>query len=369
MALCQDFTQLLQDLPPELRENSIEYRQDDEGREDARASTRVIYELNSDSERIEPQLRLWVDPPLGGPADREGPHVDLLWAIQRCAQPTLPAQTNAAEIVIPLASDSELTMAVSDSARPVSSTSAGFKAVSALTSDPGGVRAGASSRKREIFQLYLEAEVFESVSERDRGERTIEDSENRLTLFAERVAARGLGDRRKLKLLRSRQALESFLQLNVFILSVKKFECANAEARRKILKKHTKRTALPWTDTTLLPERTRTTLLPIIPSLEDYACVICMSIAFKPVRLGCGHLFCVRCLVKMQKRGSAECPMCRTPCVLIADRSNVDWALMNFMRDWFPEESTLKLRQNESEATKEQLAELGIDPSQRCIVM
>jgi hypothetical protein len=75
---------------------------------------------------------------------------------------------------------------------------------------------------REIFQLYLEAEVFESVSERDRGERTIEDSENRLTLFAERVAARGLGDRRKLKLLKSRQALESFLQLNVFILSVKK---------------------------------------------------------------------------------------------------------------------------------------------------
>jgi hypothetical protein len=47
----------------------------------------------------------------------------------------------------------------------------------------------------------------------------------------------------------------------------------------------------------------------------------------------------------------------------------VDWALMNFMRDWFPEESTLKLRQNESEAAKEQLAELGIDPSQRCIVM
>ncbi|KAJ7275691.1 hypothetical protein C8J57DRAFT_1177357 [Mycena rebaudengoi] len=457
MHFAKTYTQLLQDLPPELRENAIEYRQlkklinqvvseltslglspsvlqdllqsngdmsqDDEGREDAQASTRVIYELNSDSERIEPRLRLWVDPPLGGPADREdnAPHVDLLWALQRRAQPTLPAQANATEIVIPLASDSaffqllstmlqslaeqllsmrsqfsrtleELTMAVSDSARPVSSTSAGFKAVSAITSDPGGVRAGASNRKsdlftwREIFQLYLEAEVFESVSERDRGERTIEDSENRLTLFAERVAARGLGDRRKLKLLKSRQALESFLQLNVFILSVKKacpftcFERANAEARRKILKKHTKRTALPWTDTTLLPESDRllprilvqelgTTLLPIIPSLEDYACVICTSIAFKPVRLGCGHLFCVRCLVKMQKRGSAECPMCRTSCVLIADRSNVDWALMNFMRDWFPEESTLKLRQNESEAAKEQLEELGIDPNQRCIVM
>lgn len=35
-------------------------------------------------------------------------------------------------------------------------------------------------------------------------------------------------------------------------------------------------------------------LLPIIPHLDDYECLICASVAFKPVRLACGHLFCVR---------------------------------------------------------------------------
>ena len=35
-------------------------------------------------------------------------------------------------------------------------------------------------------------------------------------------------------------------------------------------------------------------LLPIIPHIDDYECLICTSIAFKPIRLACGHLFCVR---------------------------------------------------------------------------
>lgn len=59
----------------------------------------------------------------------------------------------------------------------------------------------------------------------------------------------------------------------------------------------------------------------ILPSLDDYACLICTSIAFKPIRLACGHLFCVRCLVKMQRAGKAECPLCRSKVVLLADKS------------------------------------------------
>lgn len=35
-----------------------------------------------------------------------------------------------------------------------------------------------------------------------------------------------------------------------------------------------------------------TTLLPIIPQLEDYECSICGDVAFKPIRLNCGHKFC-----------------------------------------------------------------------------
>jgi hypothetical protein len=75
---------------------------------------------------------------------------------------------------------------------------------------------------REIFQLYIEAEVFENASEVNRGERTVEEVEQRLKLFAERVTRRGLGDERELKLRQSRTALETFLELNMFILDVKK---------------------------------------------------------------------------------------------------------------------------------------------------
>ena len=49
-------------------------------------------------------------------------------------------------------------------------------------------------------------------------------------------------------------------------------------------------TSLPHVLLTSLTE----TLLPILPSLEDYTCLICTSIAFKPIRLNCSHLFCVR---------------------------------------------------------------------------
>lgn len=48
--------------------------------------------------------------------------------------------------------------------------------------------------------------------------------------------------------------------------------------------------------------------------------------------------------------------------------ANVDWALLNFMQDWFPRESMIKLKNNEKEATIEELAEMGIT-DQGCILM
>ena len=42
--------------------------------------------------------------------------------------------------------------------------------------------------------------------------------------------------------------------------------------------------------------------------------------------------------------------------------ANVDWALVNFMQDWFPIEAKEKLKSNEKEAAEEQLRELGYDP-------
>lgn len=236
---------------------------------------------------------------------------------------------------------------------------------------------------RQIFSLWVEAEIFESNAERDRGERTVDEAQERLTSFANAVVKRGLGDRRTLRGKKTRKAWDEFLRLNVLLLDLKRFQTANIEAARKILKKHDKRTSLSagsliplargsgWTFySTSLPHvllaSLTETLLPILPSLDDYACLICMSIAFKPIRLSCGHLFCVRCLVKMQQRGSNNCPLCRQETVLIADKTNLDSHLMNFMKDWFPREVREKQSENAREIAKENLEDAGIDP--RCVV-
>lgn len=117
---------------------------------------------------------------------------------------------------------------ISLSARPVSSSSS-FRPHSS-SSDPASISIPSSNFAataksdlyswREIFQLYIEAEVFESVSEADRGERTVEDVETRLQVFAERVKKQELVS--KLRLRQSQRALETFLELNAFILNIKK---------------------------------------------------------------------------------------------------------------------------------------------------
>lgn len=208
---------------------------------------------------------------------------------------------------------------------------------------------------RDIFSLWIESEIFESSSERDRGERSVDEAERRLQAFANEVVRRGLGDRRTIKGKRTRKAWDEFLRLNVLLLDLKRFQTANINAARKILKKHDKRTALTassglaalvrgtisqhvspdgsvstWTFyNTSLPHvllaSLTDTLLPILPSLDDYACLICMSVAFKPIRLMCGHLFCVRCLVKMQQRSKENCPLCRSATVLSADKCECSW--------------------------------------------
>ncbi|CAE6468537.1 unnamed protein product [Rhizoctonia solani] len=260
-------------------------------------------------------------------------------------------------------------------------------AISSCSGPPARDRKSDLYAWREIFQLWVECQIYRGgATERERasgegGIRDVTQAEKRLGMFASEVVKRGLGDRRTLKSPKSRDALQTFLNLNVHILDLKKFELANAEAARKILKKHEKRTALPTAPslavlpmsrgTGELPQMLITTLtetlLPVLPSLEDYSCLICTSIAFKPIRLSCGHLFCVRCLVKMQKRGQAECPLCRSSCVLIADGSNLDVGLMNFMKEWFPKETKEKSDSNDRESAEEQLIEMGISPG-ACII-
>ncbi|SCV69183.1 BQ2448_2203 [Microbotryum intermedium] len=253
---------------------------------------------------------------------------------------------------------------------------------------------------REIFSLWVEAQIFESARERDRGERSVEAVQEKLSWFVDQVAKRKLAKRMKHK--DSRHALERFIQLNVKLLDMKKFQLANEEAARKILKKHDKRTALtaslgfprfiaaasslsasdspdnPNSRVLTLPgfpslphvllSTFTATLLPIIPQLEDYECAICGEVAFKPIRLECGHKFCVRCLVKMQKRGQDACPQCRSPVVLRANATNLDTAMQSYLQLWFPKEVKAKAKSNAKEAAKEELEEMGM-VDHRCLVM
>ncbi|KAF9582386.1 hypothetical protein BGW38_000277 [Lunasporangiospora selenospora] len=79
-----------------------------------------------------------------------------------------------------------------------------------------------------------------------------------------------------------------------------------------------------------------------------------MSVAWKPIRLTCNHVFCVRCLIKAQRKRMRNCPICReTNTVLNADAGNLDVALMNFMKLYFPKE----IKEKRKDSSREQAAE------------
>lgn len=131
----------------------------------------------------------------------------------------------------------ELSRSIAATAKPMSSTSSSFVAHSssahpAMVSVPSGSlipfahkRDGKSDlyQWRDIFQLYVDMEVFESHSEKTRGERSVEDAEERLESFKQRLLESGYMDSGKtLRLKESREALEKFMRLNTFILDLKK---------------------------------------------------------------------------------------------------------------------------------------------------
>ena len=135
---------------------------------------------------------------------------------------------------------------------------------------------------------------------------------------------------------------------------------ANAEALRKILKKHAKRTALPLdnrelasqkfglilasapADTDgghgalmrqnqaaiidllqsnpsanslahLLVQSMTETLLPIIPHLEDYSCLICTDVAFKPIRYVPSRCLLMNLLCPFAEGPFVMCPFMMCP--------------------------------------------------------
>ncbi|KAG0026406.1 hypothetical protein BGZ82_009480 [Podila clonocystis] len=221
---------------------------------------------------------------------------------------------------------------------------------------------------REILKIYLDAQVFVGDQETDRSTRSSEKAQKQLQWFLMEMERSKLVQ--KFKLPKSKVAFNTFFQLNSELITMKQFKELNQMAMTKILKKHDKRTSLlassgfpkhlqnePFYNDNISKSLTYTIgcqLISIIPQPDDYACPICMSVAWKPIRLNCGHVFCVRCLIKAQRKKMVHCPVCRqNNSVLDADASNLDVSLMNFLKLYFPKE----IKEKRKDSSREQAAE------------
>ena len=235
---------------------------------------------------------------------------------------------------------------------------------------------------REIFRLYTESQIFFSSHEQDAGARDVEHAQKQLELFSSQLTKqRGLS----LKLDgNARAALDRFLRINLNLLQFLRFQDMNRVAVTKIMKKFDKRTALPAKESlpkslTQAPFIARdlakaTTftiseeLLTLIPALDDYLCPVCFSVSFKPVRLRCQHVFCIRCLIVMQRAEQDHCPLCREPTVLEASSLNMDKKLQAFLKANFPNEVKAKQRENEFAAGVDRFGE-DFNGTHKCAVM
>ncbi|KAK7529979.1 RING-14 protein-like protein [Phyllosticta citribraziliensis] len=240
---------------------------------------------------------------------------------------------------------------------------------------------------RRVFELYVDSSIFFSANgDQDRGQqRDAATAQAQLQKFSDELRRQEIAVAFKKK--ESAVALERFLQLNVEMLQSMRFQEINDLAMKKILKKFDKRTALNIKTTfpttlqllphglTLLPASTAkaichqlsTSLLPLVPSLDDYLCPVCFGISWRPIRLRCGHIFCIRCLVVLQRARQDHCPLCRGNVVMQADANNLDPALARFLRRYFPEEVRAKQKENEVAAGVDRYGQAFVGG--RCVVM
>lgn len=240
-------------------------------------------------------------------------------------------------------------------------------------------------RWREIFELYLAAQVFFSTNETTGGVRSSERARKQLVWFQDEVSKRQI--LQKFKLEASTTAYTRFLALNATLLQNVQFQELNQTAVMKIIKKFDKQTSLGVK--TVFPKAMNSAsyiaesiakdvcaqlsqdILAIVPQVADYTCIICLSICWLPIRLDCDHIFCIRCMIKMQNRNKKSCPLCRASTVLTATEVNIDFKLMNYLERWFPKETKEKQEYNEIERRKELFGDAIGDttPGPPCIVM
>ncbi|KAJ4348465.1 uncharacterized protein N0V89_009840 [Didymosphaeria variabile] len=232
---------------------------------------------------------------------------------------------------------------------------------------------------RQIFQLYLEEGIFFGTTESDHSAHDAAKAQERFNDFCEKLRTSGLSERLKKK--ENIEAFNTFMNINQEILQGLRFGEINETAMKKILKKFDKRTALGVKAT--VPKQitypsfsshlakavcaeVSTEILSHVPQIEDYACPMCMEIKWRPVRLGCGHVFCIRCLIVMQNNKQDRCPLCREQTVANANSDNLDEELAQYLKKWFPDEVKEKQRYNELMAGVDQYGEVY---KEKCCVM
>ncbi|KAJ2383374.1 hypothetical protein H4S02_005332 [Coemansia sp. RSA 2611] len=234
---------------------------------------------------------------------------------------------------------------------------------------------------REIFRLYMDAEVWNRAQGDARPATSARQGQERFGKFAKHIESIGLTQ--KLRNPMSARLLMSFYKLNLELTHMKLLQEMNEEATRKIIKKHDKRThliaktqfpRLITIDTTTLTQALihviYADLVGIVPQIDDYLCPMCLNIAWRPLRLECNHVFCSRCIVKASKRQMFNCPVCRSKgAVYRAGVSNIDQALLNFLKLYFPKEIKEKQRDTQRDISEEETQALALAHGKTCIIM
>ncbi|KAG0763240.1 hypothetical protein G6F57_003061 [Rhizopus arrhizus] len=311
---------------------------------------------------------------------------------------TSESDSDNKSIVIELEKDSEffnlLIKELTNAIRLQDETAEKFKNdISALESKM--IKLGSPSQKktdmyswRKIFSIYMDACIFQTSS--------VEKSKKQMQWFLNQLDQ--CNQLKRLKNKESKCAFEQFIALNTELITINHYQLLNQTAMRKILKKHDKHSGLSASDAfnqlvavdqlSFNPKLTRIMyaaitekLTSIIPQPDDYSCPVCMCVAWRPIRLSCNHVFCVRCLIKAQRQKMDSCPLCRHPsAVSEATAYDLDESLQNFLKLYFPKEIQDKKRDNEREQaiedvqamtgkryTKEQL--LRMNNNSGCCIM
>ncbi|KAI9025919.1 SPX domain-containing protein [Phycomyces nitens] len=215
---------------------------------------------------------------------------------------------------------------------------------------------------RAIFKLYIEASIFQDTNNKAI---SLKESKRRFQKFQTDIASESLEN--NLVLEESKTILQHFLAINSKLIYLQYFQSLNEMAIAKILKKHDKRSGLDATakfnefaknnavfvEGILLSlyQAVQTKLVTIIPQPEDFSCPVCFCLAWKPIRLKCSHLFCVRCLLKAKAKHITNCFICRSEnAVSEATADNLDKSLCNFMELNFPREIEEKEHENAMES-------------------